>query len=204
MTPGFWIILTSFLIYGIFHSLLASLRVKAQTRRIFGPSTDRWFRIVYNGIAFLSLLPIMVLPILFVDRELYRIPFPWLLFTVSIQVLAVLALIVGLWQTGFLSFLGIRQLFSASHGKPPKFVTGGLYRWVRHPLYTAGLFIIWLFPIMTCNLLALNIGITIYILMGAILEERKLESEFGEAYQEYRRQTSMLIPFLRLPFSTKR
>jgi protein-S-isoprenylcysteine O-methyltransferase Ste14 len=78
-----------------------------------------------------------------------------------------------------------------------------MYRWVRHPLYTAGLLIIWLFPIMTCNLLALNIGMTLYILLGAVLEERKLEREFGEAYAQYKSRTPMLIPFLRSPSSGK-
>jgi protein-S-isoprenylcysteine O-methyltransferase Ste14 len=198
VTTGFWIILASFLVYGIIHSWLASLRLKAQAHRIFGPSTDRWFRIAYNIIAFLFLLPILVLPILFVDKELYRIPFPWVVLTVSIQVLAAVGILVGLRQTGILSFW-IRQLLSSSHSKPPVFVTAGLYRWVRHPLYTAGLLIIWLFPIMTCNLLALNIGMTTYVILGAILEERKLEREFGEAYAQYRAHTPMLIPFLRFP-----
>jgi methanethiol S-methyltransferase len=203
MTPGFWIILSSFLVYGIIHSWLASLRLKTQARRIFGSSTDRWFRIAYNVIAFLSLLPILVLPILLVDRELYRIPLPWVLLTGGIQVLAAFAILVGLKQTGILSFLGLRQLLSPYHGKPPIFVSGGLYRWVRHPLYTAGLLIIWLFPIMTCNLLALNIGMTLYILLGAVLEERKLEREFGEAYAQYKSRTPMLIPLLHFPTSGK-
>ena len=78
-------------------------------------------------------------------------------------------------------------------------MTGGLYRYVRHPLYTAGLVFIWLLPIMTCNLLALNIGLTAYIIVGAYFEERKLLLEFGDAYAEYRQQTPMLIPGLRLP-----
>lgn len=197
MTTGFWIILASFLMYGVIHSWLASLHLKAQARHIFGPSTDRWFRLAYNLIAFITLLPILVLPVLFVDKELYRIPFPWVLLTTAIQILAALAIFMGLRQTGILSFLGIRQLFSAS--RSPVFVTGGLYRWVRHPLYTAGLLIIWLMPVMTCNLLALNIGMTIYICLGALFEERKLAREFGDAYAQYRAHTPMLIPFLRFP-----
>lgn len=203
MTIGFWIILVSFLIYGIFHSWLASPKVKALAQRLFGPSIERWFRIAYNSIAILTLLPILTLPILFVDKELYSIPNPWRLLTIGVQILAIIGLYVGLRQTGLGSFLGIRQLFSSPPGKPPAFVTGGLYHWVRHPLYTAGLLIIWLFPIMTCNLLALNIGMTIYIILGATLEERKLEQVFGEAYRVYKRNTPMLIPLLRLPSSHK-
>lgn len=198
MTHGFWIILLAFLLYGVVHSLLASLDVKARARLIFGPSTDHWFRIVYNLIAFFTLLPILLLPILLVDKEIYQIPYPWVLLTSAIQLLAVFGILIGLMQTGILSFLGIRQLLVSNPGESPAFVTSGLYRWVRHPLYTAGLLIIWLFPIMSCNLLALNIGITIYIIIGAILEERKLEREFGEAYMEYKKLTPMLIPRIRL------
>jgi protein-S-isoprenylcysteine O-methyltransferase Ste14 len=75
-------------------------------------------------------------------------------------------------------------------------VTGGLYRWVRHPLYTAGLAFIWLTPIMTSNLLALNIGLTLYLILGAIYEERKLVREFGERYTRYQERVPMLIPRL--------
>jgi len=52
---------------------------------------------------------------------------------------------------------------------------------------------------MTWNLLALIIGLTTYIIIGAYFEERKLLNEFGDAYAEYRQHTPMLIPGLRLP-----
>jgi protein-S-isoprenylcysteine O-methyltransferase Ste14 len=199
MTTGFWIILISFLLYGLIHSWLASLRIRSQVRRRFGPSTDRVFRLLYNLIAFITLLPILLLPIFFVDKVLYRIPYPWIGLTIGLQALSIFALLYGLLQTGVMSFLGLRQLISTTRDNSTKFVTNGLYRWVRHPLYTAGLLIIWLFPIMTCNFLALNIGITAYIIIGALLEERKLEGEFGEAYVEYKKSTPMLIPFIRFP-----
>ena len=107
--------------------------------------------------------------------------------------------LLGLKQTGIGSFVGLRQMLLPEDTSPLRLVTGGFYRYVRHPLYTAGLVFIWLFPIMTCNLLALNIGLTLYIIAGAYFEERKLLLEFGEAYAEYRRKTPMLIPGLRLP-----
>jgi protein-S-isoprenylcysteine O-methyltransferase Ste14 len=53
---------------------------------------------------------------------------------------------------------------------------------------------------MSYNLLALILGLSIYILVGAYFEERKLLVEFGDAYSEYRQRTPMLIPGLRLPF----
>ena len=74
----------------------------------------------------------------------------------------------------------------------------GLYRWVRHPLYTAGLMFIWLAPLMSVNLLALNLGFSLYIVVGAYIEERKLVAEFGPAYTAYQRETPMLVPGLRV------
>jgi protein-S-isoprenylcysteine O-methyltransferase Ste14 len=199
MPASFWIILIAVAIYGLVHSLLASLWIKAQARRWFGPSAERWFRLLYNLLAALMLLPVLALPVLLVDRELYRIPFPWLILTIALQGLAVIALLIGVLQTGAAAFIGLQQLLRPPMEVPVPFVTDGLYRWVRHPLYTAGLVFIWLFPMMSCNLLALNIGLTAYIVIGALFEERKLAREFGAAYRTYQQHTPMLIPFLRLP-----
>jgi protein-S-isoprenylcysteine O-methyltransferase Ste14 len=97
-------------------------------------------------------------------------------------------------QTGIGSFLGLSQLMGEKQEVSPQLVTSGLYRWVRHPLYTAGLVFIWFTPFMTQNLLALYAGFTLYLVVGASFEERKLLREFGETYIEYRKRTPMLIP----------
>ena len=197
MTLSFWLILLAVLSYGLLHTLLASTKAKQFAHRWFGSKADQWYRLAYNFIAVVTLLPILVLPVLLIDKELYRIPFPWVILTMILQLLAVSAIIVGVKQTGMTSFVGLHQLLLPEDTSPPKMVTGGLYRYVRHPLYTAGLVIIWLMPIMTCNLLALNIGLTGYILVGAVFEERKLLAEFGEEYAAYRQHTPMLVPGLR-------
>jgi methanethiol S-methyltransferase len=199
MTISFWLILLAVLAYGLLHTLLASLKIKAEVHRWFSSKSNQWFRLAYNFIAVITLLPILVLPILLIDKELYRIPYPWVIATLTFQTMAILVVIIGLKQTGMTSFIGLRQLFLPEVTTPPRLVTRGLYRYVRHPLYAAGLVFIWFLPIMTCNLLALNLGLTAYILVGSYFEERKLMSEFGEAYAEYRCHTPMLIPGFRLP-----
>ncbi|HSF82127.1 MAG TPA: isoprenylcysteine carboxylmethyltransferase family protein, partial [Anaerolineales bacterium] len=141
-------------------------------------------------------LPVLALPALLPDRELYRLPAPWLYLTLTGQALAALALAIGLLQTGVWAFLGLRQLFQPAVEDPPVLVVRGLYSWVRHPLYTAGLLLIWLLPVMTTNLLALNLGLTLYIVVGAVFEERKLLREFGQAYLDYQRRVPMIVPFL--------
>jgi len=198
MTISFWLILLAVLSYGLLHSILASPKMKSLASSWFGVTTDRVYRLAYNIIAIITLLPILLLPILLIDEEIYRIPFPWVILTLAIQLLAVIILLIGIRQTGLNSFIGLSQLLLPEDTSPPRLVTGGLYRYVRHPLYTAGLVIIWLIPIMSYNLLALILGLTVYIYIGIYFEERKLLVEFGDAYAVYREQTPMLIPSIRM------
>jgi protein-S-isoprenylcysteine O-methyltransferase Ste14 len=197
MFKSILLILLAVFAWGVFHSLTASLWAKAGARRLFGPLAGRGYRLAYNLVAGITLLPVFALGALLPDRELYAIPLPWSLLTLALQAAAAVALAAGLLQTGVWSFLGLRQLLREEDA-PPRLVVRGLYRWVRHPLYTAGLVLIWLSPVMTANLLALNTGLTIYIVVGAMFEERKLEAEFGGAYAAYKRSTPMLIPGVRL------
>lgn len=193
---SFWLILTAALIYGVLHSLLASNMAKRWVRSRLGTRVDAWYRLAYNALAVLSLLPVLALVSFLPDRRLYTIPFPWLVFTLAMQGLAVMIVAIGLWQTGVWSFLGLAQVIRPQQAQAPRLVDWGLYRWVRHPLYTAGLIFIWLTPVMTLNLLALNLGLSLYLVVGALIEERKLQAEFGQAYVEYRQRTPMFLPRL--------
>jgi methanethiol S-methyltransferase len=199
---SFALILITFLLYGLVHSLLASLTVKAWVQRALGEWGGRIYRLAYNLLAVISLLPVLALSALLPDQRLYAIPLPWTLLTLALQGLAVVALLVGLLQTGALSFLGLSQIFDSKQPSPTRLVVHGLYRWVRHPLYSAGLVFIWLTPLMTTNLLAFNLGATAYLITGALFEERKLLREFGPDYARYRDRTPMLVPGLKF-FSAK-
>jgi protein-S-isoprenylcysteine O-methyltransferase Ste14 len=179
-------------IWGAVHSFLASLAVKSFFQRYGGAGFMRFYRLLYNLFSVLSFLPILWLAAVLPDRPLYRIPLPWNLFMLSGQGIAAVLLLIGVLQTGPLSFAGVRQLFEEE--KPASLVTSGLYRYVRHPLYTAGLLFLWLTPVMTLNRLTFYLAATLYILIGAVFEERKLLREFGEAYARYQHSTPMLIP----------
>ncbi len=108
------------------------------------------------------------------------------------QAFSALMLFVAFLQTDSLSFVGLRQLIDEE--KTGALVTRGLYRVVRHPLYTFGLLFIWLSPSVSQNSLTVYIGATLYTLIGAYFEERKLLRDFGEAYVEYKRKTPMIVP----------
>lgn len=189
-----WLVLAAVLVYGLAHSWLASRGVKARISHRFGARAHRAYRLLYNLFALVSFLPVLFLVWRLPDHRLYAVPFPWFVLCLAGQFAAALVLLVGLLQTDIGSFLGVRQLFQDSSDEKQTLVVHGLYRYVRHPLYTAGLVFIWLTPVMTANLLAMNAGLTIYIFLGAWFEERKLLAEYGAAYAEYRAATPMLVP----------
>jgi protein-S-isoprenylcysteine O-methyltransferase Ste14 len=182
-------------IYGVVHSILAATRLKQWARRVFGAWGERGYRLLYNLLALITFLPVLVIAMQ-PSPLLYQIRMPWLVLTLTLQGLALAALGVGVLQTGALSFLGIRQLFKKTP-PPSRFIAGGLYRYVRHPLYTAGLLLMACFPTMTLNLLVLFTALALYVLIGIWFEERKLLVEFGEVYARYQRSTPMLIPWPR-------
>jgi methanethiol S-methyltransferase len=201
----FWLVL-SVLIWGFLHSILASEKVKELAMGWFGEKLARFYRLAYNLLAGLSFLPVLALAAILPDHRLYTVPLPWSALMVAGELLAVVALMAGFQQTDTREFLGLRQMVGEAMGKPPedpiemarrRLVTTGLYRHVRHPLYTAGMVFIWLLPMMTVNVLAINIGMTVYVVVGAYFEERKLRHEYGREYDDYAAVTPMFIPFIK-------
>jgi protein-S-isoprenylcysteine O-methyltransferase Ste14 len=192
----FWLVL-AVLIWGVVHSVMASLEAKDWARRVLGNGVMRFYRLSYNIFSVISFAPILWLVAVLPDQVLYSIPAPWVYLSVAGQFGALIMLVVGVLQTDTLSFIGLRQLLGETE-RSSQLVTGGLYRWVRHPLYSAGLLFIWLTPVMSINSLIVIISASIYIIVGALFEERKLEREFGVAYAEYKAVTPMLVPGLAL------
>ena len=93
---------------------------------------------------------------------------------------------------------GLRQVWFYLLGKPYsalKFGTPALYRIVRHPLYVGWFFAFWMTPLMTFAHLLFAVATTAYILLAIQFEERDLVREHGEAYEAYRREVPMLVPF---------
>jgi methanethiol S-methyltransferase len=196
MTETFLLITTS-IIWAVVHSLTASHRAKDLSVRWFGQAaTDRFYRFGYNVFSVITFLPILALLVLLPDRFLYSIPAPWLYLTMTLQALAALLALVGVLQTGALDFVGLGQLIRSAEPDAPKLTIHGLYRYVRHPLYTAGMIVLWLTPEMTLNRLTLWTIFSLYFIIGAYFEERKLLREFGQQYAEYKAKTPMLIPRL--------
>lgn len=136
-------------------------------------------------------------------------PLPAPIWTVT-QPLAA-ALLWGLFAAGWLIVLlstylinhfelfGLQQVWFALRDRAaaaPRFRTPLFYRLVRHPLYSGFFLAFWSTPRMTAGHLLLASGLSLYMLIAIVYEERDLIDTFGDEYRSYRRSTGMLVPGL--------
>jgi protein-S-isoprenylcysteine O-methyltransferase Ste14 len=81
--------------------------------------------------------------------------------------------------------------------KTTQLVVTGIYRYIRHPLYSSLLLLAWgIFfkaPSVTGGTLAVTA--TFFLVYTAKADERECIRFFGEKYQEYMKKTKQFIPF---------
>ena len=84
----------------------------------------------------------------------------------------------------------------SEQNKPPQLVVRGPYAYVRHPVYLMVIVLIWSCPDVTADRLLFNVLWTLWIYIGATLEDEDMKEDFGDAYREYRKSVPMLLPSL--------
>ncbi|MBI5565720.1 MAG: isoprenylcysteine carboxylmethyltransferase family protein [Chloroflexi bacterium] len=191
------------IIFAASHTVLASHGAKAIAARVVGARlAEVTYRLFFNVIALGAFAPALYLAWALPDTELYRFPAPVDTLALVIQALALAGLAYSVYQMDWAFFVGLRQLIGPSANttldstSTAQLVTTGLHRYVRHPLYTTTLIMLYLVSPMTLNRLALVAGIHVYFWVGSIFEERKLVREFGGAYRDYQRRVPRLFPRL--------
>jgi protein-S-isoprenylcysteine O-methyltransferase Ste14 len=182
----------------ILHSALISPAVVGRIRALMG-ARFKYYRILYNIWASLSFAAVLYYLHLLKTPSVwnwagYWLPVRWLVLLGGLYFIWAGAKAYDLWQ-----YFGFRQLLSGeTHltlSKNGHLSREGILGKVRHPWYTGTILIIWARP-MDRDALIANIILTLYTLIGTLLEERKLLTEFGDEYASYRQTVPMLIPFL--------
>lgn len=181
----------------LLHSLLITTTVNNWFRKKGGLHLGL-YRIGYILLSILSLIPVL----LYQYGMPQRVLFSWHGSMRPVQLLLLAYALILFWygkkNYDMNFFLGLSQWRDYRRGRPPRqlpFRCSGALRFVRHPWYSGGIALLWaLGPITDAGLLARSI-LTVYLIIGTLLEERKLSRELGPDYEDYRRQVPMLIPW---------
>ena len=105
--------------------------------------------------------------------------------------------LVGTCLINHFDLFGLRQVYLYLRGEEYTnltFRTPFLYKIVRHPIMLGFIIAFWSTPYMTSGHLMFALVTTAYIVIAIQLEERDIMSMHGTAYEEYRKQVSMLLP----------
>lgn len=186
--------------FAILHSWLAGRNIKqAIQRRIGERAYHGFYRLAYNFLAVLTLVPPFAIVIFDSGNILWKIEGSVRFVLLGIQAIGVIGVVISLLQIDWQRFAGIRQVVAYFNGDPlplpnEPLQIKGLYKVVRHPLYLFSLLVIWPMGTMSEALLMFNIGTTLYFIVGSVVEERRLVAAFGESYRRYQQETPWLIP----------
>ena len=82
--------------------------------------------------------------------------------------------------------------------KTTQLVTSGVYKYIRHPLYSSLLLLTWgiFFKNFSVMRIVLAITATVFLVFTAKADERECVQFFGSAYNDYMKRTRMFIPYV--------
>lgn len=97
-----------------------------------------------------------------------------------------------------LELAGIERQHKGPSGRPRwTIVTRGPYSFVRHPIYTGWILMVFGSPRMTGTRLVFASTSTLYLLLAMPLEERSLVARLGDGYRDYSNAVRFrLVPFV--------
>lgn len=184
-------------IFGIQHSVMARQGFKRFWTRVIPAPAERSVYVLLASAA-LILLFTQWRPI---DGTVWQVTQPlvagilWALFA-----LGWLIVLTSTFLINHFELFGLQQAWFNLRGRAaaaPQFRQPFFYRMVRHPLYSGFFLAFWATPHMTYGHLLLAGGMSIYMLIAIVYEERDLVALFGKDYEDYRANVGKLTPRFR-------
>ncbi len=179
------------------HSVLASIRINSYLKSRFS-EIYRYYRFTYNAIAVVTLIPVLAYSFhiqgpVFLEWDGY-----WLGLQALMVSVGALLFFAPLKQYDMSRFFGWQQIKDGlTHevlSKDNKLDTSGVLACIRHPWYSGAILLIWARNLDMATIIV-NVIITAYFMIGAMLEERKLVLELGDEYRRYQQTVGMFIPY---------
>lgn len=164
------------------------------------PRASRFQRLFFNTVSLVTFAPIVVYEFSIARGPAFKWEGPWEILRVSLLAAAAALGLAGAVRYDLLAFLGLRQVLESRRAAPSDALgkggaidTTGVHGVVRHPWYLAGLLVIWTRDLSSAALVSNSI-LAAYLVVGTLLEERKLVNELGDEYRNYQGKVSMLLP----------
>ena len=192
------VLIILWIIWCFIHSGMISLTVTDYLKKILG-SYYKFYRLFFNLVAFTTFIPLIFYSKSLKGPILFRWEGSLTIVQIALLIIVMSLFIAGLFKYDILQILGIRQIKSgkshATLSESGDIDTSGILSITRHPWYLATIMLVWTyFREMYVSTLIVNIILTIYLIIGTILEERKLIIELGDSYRHYMNRVSMLFP----------
>jgi protein-S-isoprenylcysteine O-methyltransferase Ste14 len=187
------------IIWCVLHSALISLSVTNYLKKHLG-NLFRFYRLFFNLVSLATLAPVV-----WYGFKLKSTPFfEWNGYLKIVQLLllgtGIFLFAAGARHYNGSVFLGIKQIREKTVydtlSKTNRLDMTGVLGFIRHPWYAGAIALLWA-QNLDLSVLLENILFTLYLIIGAFLEEYKLGLKFGDQYQTYQKTVSMFIPYKR-------
>ncbi|RYY40825.1 MAG: isoprenylcysteine carboxylmethyltransferase family protein [Chitinophagaceae bacterium] len=183
------------ILFGVFHSVLASTSLKERLFRAH-PALRPCYRAGYVLFAVATMAAVLWFQLSIASPLVLG---RWAQVPGTLLALAGGILMAVCIRKYFLSLSGLRSL--AQHSDVPNELrVDGVHRFARHPLYLGTFLFIWgLFGLLPyASLLVMNVVVHGYTLWALRYEEAKLHREFGAAYARYAQSVPRVWPKFRV------
>jgi protein-S-isoprenylcysteine O-methyltransferase Ste14 len=180
-----------------FHSVMIASAVTAHVKDKLG-DRFRFYRLFFNAFALATFCPLALYSFRPKEMPIFVWGGAFVLVQYGLLALSAFLFIAAARHYSLSSFLGLAQIRAGKSNRTlstaPVFATSGILSIIRHPWYAGGLLFIWARDLGWTALFT-NFILSLYLVIGALLEERKLVEEFGDDYRHYQDRVSMLFPW---------
>jgi methanethiol S-methyltransferase len=199
MTDQYFLLGLGWLGWCVLHSLLITTSVTHFLKQL-PENVSRYSRLGYNIIAISTLLLLVLYTQSLPQERVFAWQDGWVVLQLCLLGASFVILYSGARHYDMGYFLGLKQISSRkSHvllTEDANFTRDGIFAFIRHPWYLGSIILLWsALPVYYISTTLAVVILSLYLVVGTILEEHKLVAEFGENYRAYQREVSMFIPW---------